>query len=346
MHLDLGPLRIAPIVLMQVQAIPYVGGDSLLQTGDPAERGGFRMRRARFGFEGRVFRRVPFKISAEYNSDARGTALLHDAYFGYDKFQPLQVFVGAQELPFSRSAQMSSGGGALIERPFAVRAMAPFHQLGVNVRGRFFSGALEYSAGVYNGLQRTDQFFNGYVENSAVNGNRFDGLTYAARLGSTPLGDIGRTVQDLHKGDFRLSLGASFFYSNGGTRNIMGIGGDALAHWKGFHLLAEFLTNHSDPRTVPTQPSGQIASAQSLGAVGELGYMILKDRLGVSARVEWLDPNTSVKDEADSIIAGGGASYHLLHDLLKAQLDFTHRQELNGKALANDSLVLQLQLNL
>ncbi|MEO7331267.1 MAG: porin [Minicystis sp.] len=346
MHMDLGPLQIAPVVLMQVQAIPYVGGDSLLQTGDPAERGGFRMRRARFGFEGRVFHSVPFKITAEFNSDAKGTALLHDAYFGYDKFKPLQIFAGAHDVPFSRSAMTEAGGSALIERPFAVRAMAPFHQLGVSARGSFFSGALKYNAGVYNGLQRTDQFFGGYQENSAINGNRFDGLTYAARLGSDPIGNMGHSVQDLHKGDFALSLGASFFFSNGGTRNIMGIGGDALAHWKGLHLLAEFLTNHSDPRTVPTQPSGQIATVQSLGVVGELGYMIFKDRLGVSARVEWIDPNTSVKDEADSLIVGGGASYHLFHDLLKTQLDFTHRQELSGKALANDSLVLQLQLNL
>jgi hypothetical protein len=31
---------------------------------------------------------------------------------------------------------------------------------------------------------------------------------------------------------------------------------------------------------------------------------------------------------------------------LKAQLDFTHRQEIHGSSLKNDSLVFQLQLNL
>jgi hypothetical protein len=347
MHLDLGPLHIAPVILMQVQAVPYVGSDALLQANDPAERGGFRMRRARFGFQGRVFRRAPFKITAEINSEPRAGSILRDAWFGYDKFEPVQVTVGAHNVPFSRSSMLDSGGNALIERPFSVRSMAPFYQLGMSAKGRFFSGALTYNVGVYNGLQRTDQFFVGFIEHAALAGNRFDGLTYAARLGSEPLGDIGNRAQDFRKSDkLKLGLGANIFYSNGGTRNIMGIGGDVLAHYKGFHLLAEFLTNHSDPRTVPTQPSGQIATVQSLAAIGELGYMILKERLGVTARVEWLNPNTSVKDEADSVIAVGGVSYHVLHDLLKAQLDYTHRQELSGKALKNDSLVLQLQLNL
>ncbi|MFO0757198.1 MAG: porin [Byssovorax sp.] len=346
LRLRLGPLAISPVLLMQAQAMPYIGGDSLLQAGDPAERAGFKMRRARFGFEGRAFSRIPFKISAEFNSDFKGTALLHDAWFGYDKWKPLQVFAGAHDVPFSRSAMMSSGGSALIERPYAVRSMAPFYQVGISAHGSFWKGALHYAAGVYNGLTRSDQFFFGYQENSAVNGNRFDGLTYAARLGSDPFGDMGHTMQDLHKGDFKLGVGASVFFSNGGTRNILGAGGDVLAKWKGFHLLGEFLMNKSDPRTVPTQPSGQITTIQSLGVVGELGYMILKERLGVTARVEWIDPNTSVKNEADSLIVAGGASYHLFHDVLKAQLDFTHRQELAGKSLDNDSLVLQLQLHL
>jgi hypothetical protein len=346
LELNLGPVQLAPVVLMQAQAIPYVGSDALLQSADPAERGGFRMRRARFGVGGRLFRRVSFRISGEYNSDSRGTALLRDAWFGYDKFEPLQVFAGAQALPFTRSGTLDWSGSAMVDRPFSIRAMAPGQQLGLSARGNLFKGALSYNVGVYNGLQRSDHFFAGYTENASINGNRFDGLTYVAHLGSSPFGEIGNSLQDLKKGPFRLSVGAGVFYSNGGTRNILGVSGDVLAHWKGLHLLAEFVTNKSSPRTVPTQPSGQIDTAQSLAVVGEVGYMILKERLGVNTRVEWMNPNTSVKDESDSIVAGGGVSYHLLHNLLKTQLEFTHRQELTGKALKNDSLVLQLQLNL
>jgi hypothetical protein len=346
LRLHAGPLTIEPTVLMQVQAIPYAGPDSFLEAGDPAERGGFRFRRARFGFEGRVFHRVPFAISAEFNSDYKGTAVLHDGWFGYDRFKFLQVFVGAHDVPFSRSALVGSGDQALIERPFAVRALAPFHQLGAHIEGHLWDGALNYYAGVYNGLQRTDQFFTGYVENSAVLGNRFDGLTYAGRLTSEPLGSLGRTIEDLHHGKFKIGAGASAFYSDGGTRGIVGLGGDVLLHFRGLHVMGEFLANRTTPKESPTQPTTQTATVTSIAAVGEAGYVILKERLGITARFEWLDPNTSVKDESDSWIVTGGLSYHVLHDFLKAQIDFNHRQELHGKSLANDSLVIQAQLNL
>lgn len=346
LHLDIGPLTIAPDVLIQTQAIPYVGKESFLPSGDPSERGGFRMRRARFGLEGKLYDRVPFKINAELSSNEQGTARLHDAWFGYDKWKSFQFYAGARNIPFSRSAIMDAGAGALIERPFAVRAMAPFNQLGMSVEGHLWKGALSYAVGVYNGLQRSDRFFEGYGENSALLGNRFDGLTYAGRLESEPLGPIGNTIEDLRKGPFRVAMGASFFFSNGGTRNVVGAGGDVLLHSHGFHLLGEFISNHASPHTIPTQTTAQISTVQSLAAIGEIGYVLVKNRLGVNTRIEWLNPNTSVKDEADSWVLSGGLAYHVLHDFLKAQLDFTHRQEIHGSSLKNDSLVFQIQLNL
>ena len=346
LRLDVGPLTIAPVVLLQAQAIPYVGKESFLQSGDPSERGGFRLRRARFGFDGKLYDRVPFRITAEFSSDEQASARLNDAWFGYDKWKALQFYAGARNVPFSRSAIASSGGSAMIERPLSVRAMAPFYQLGMSVEGQLWKGALSYTLGAYNGLERSDRFFEGFRQNAALSGNRFDGLTYAGRLESAPLGSLGDTVQDLKRGPFRIGMGASFFFSNGGTRDVLGAGGDVLIHSHGFHLLGEFISNHSSPHTVPTQPTTQISTVQSLAAIGEIGYVIVKNRFGINARIEWLDPNTSVKDEADSWLASGGLSYHVLHDFLKAQLDFTHRQEIHGSPLANDSVVFQIQLNL
>ncbi len=331
---------------MQVQGIPYVGADATLEAGDPADRAGFRFRLARFGFEGRLLRRIPFEITAEFNSDVAGTALLHDAWFGYDRYKYLEIIVGTHDVPFSRSALTGAGDSALIERPFAVKAMAPFHQLGAHIEGHLWSGTLNYYAGVYNGLERNSQYFLGYVENSAILGNRFDGLTYAGRITSEPLGDMGRTMEDLHHGKFRIAAGADAFYSEGGTQGITGLSGDILLHYRGLHVLGEFLANRSTPAIQPTQPTTVSAVKTSLGAVVEAGYVVLRDRLGITARFERIVPDTQVKDESNSWILTGGASYHILHDFLKAQLDYTHREELYGVSLKNDSLVFQIQLNL
>lgn len=346
LRLHAGPLSIEPVVLMQVQAIPYVGSDAFVEAADPSDRPGFRFRRARFGFAGRVLHRIPFAITAEFNTDAKGTAQLWDAWFGYDRYKFLQVFVGTHDVPFSRYAMAGSGDQALIERPFGVRAMAPYHQLGVHIEGHLFSGALNYYAGVYNGLQRSDQFFLGYVANSAVNGNRFDGLTYSARLSSEPLGGLGRTIEDLRHGELRLAAGASAFYSDGGTRGILGLEGDILLHYRGLHVMGEFLANRATPKQSPTQPTSQTATVTSMAAVAEAGYVILKERLGATVRFERLVPNTAVSDEANSWAITGGVSYHVLHDLLKAQVDYTHREELHGLSLKNESVVMQVQLNL
>ncbi len=346
LRVDIGPLTIAPVLLLQPQAIPYVGKESFLQAGDPSERGGFRMRRARFGMAGKLYDRVPFRITAELNTDSRGVIRINDAWFGYDKWKSFQFYAGARNVPFSRSAILDSGSSAMIERPLAVRAMAPFRQLGMSAEGHLWKGALSYGLGVYNGLQRSDRFFEGYTENSALLGNRFDGLTYAGRLESAPLGPIGTTIEDLKKGPFRVGMGASFFFSNGGTRDVLGAGGDVLLHSHGFHLLGEFISNHSSPHGVPTQPTSQISTVQSLAVIGEFGYVLVKNRLAVNTRFEWLDPNTSEQDEADSWLVSGGLGYHVLHDFLKANIDFTHRQEIHGNSLKNDSLVFQLQLNL
>lgn len=351
LRLKAGPLSVEPEVLMQVQGIPYVGGDSTVEAGDPSDRAGFRFRRARFGLEGRLFRRVPFEITAEFNgalqnTPQQGLALLHDAWFGYDRYRFLQIVVGTHDVPFSRSALTGAGDSALIERPFAVRAMAPGHQLGAHLEGHFWNNALNYYAGVYNGLQRYDYYFQGYVENSAIYGNRFDGLTYAGRVTSEPMGSLGRTMEDLHHGKFKIAAGANAFYSDGGTRGILGLGGDVLLHVRGLHVLGEFIANRSTPKTDPTMPTTQSAVVTSYAAVLEAGYVIVKERLGVTTRFEWLDPNTAVKNEANSWILTPGVSYHVLNDFLKAQLDYTHREELYGKSLKNDSVVIQIQLNL
>jgi Phosphate-selective porin O and P len=350
LHADLGPLSLAPITLLQVQAAPYVGEDSLNQAGDIAERPGFRLRRARFGVQGDLDDRVRFAFSADIGDRDNGELLFNAAWAGYTGVPAAQIFAGARAVPFSRSAMGATGGAAdtaLIDRPLAVRAFAPFTQVGLHAEGHFLNEAFSYYAGVYNGFQRSEQFYAGQSESYAPRGNRFEGLAFAGRVATEPLGPLGsRAIQDLERSPFRFGAGADYFFSNGGARALHGASADVLLHISGLHVLSEVLWTRSIPSSVPTQPITQVTSISSLAVVGEAGYMIITRRLGVTARVEWIDPDLDAKDESDNLLITAGTSYHVFDDLLKAQLEFTHREELAGLSLANDTLTLQLQLSL
>jgi hypothetical protein len=252
-RVPVGPIGLAPILLLQAQASPYVGEGSFHQAGDIAERPGFRLRRARLGIAGDVQEKVRFAVSAQLGSEDDGALRVHDAWAGYTAMPYLQVFAGARDVAFSRSAITGAGDGALIERPLAVRAIAPFKQVGIQAEGHFADEAFSYSAGAYNGFQRSDQFYEGHAESYAPLGNRFEGIAVAGRVASEPLGRLGRTIQDVEHSPFRIGVGGNYFFSNGGARTLQGAGGDVLLHVAGLHVLAEMLWLRASPRDQPSQ---------------------------------------------------------------------------------------------
>ncbi|WP_437290291.1 porin [Sorangium sp. So ce406] len=345
-RLALGPLEVTPIALIALQAAPYVGDDALSQAGDSAEQPGFRLRRVRAGLYGDVAGLVRFAISTDLAGGDEGTARIHEAWGGVTAMPALEVYAGARTVPFSRSAMAGAGDGSLTERPLAVRAIAPFTQVGIQAEGHFHDRAFSYHAGVYNAFQRSDQFYTGHSESVAPLGNRFEGIAVAGRIATEPQGPLGRTIQDVAHSPFRIGAGADGFFSDGGARTLYGASADVLLHASGRHALGEVLWTGASPKSVPTQPIAQVTSVTSLALVLEAGYMIVARKLGVSGRVEWIDPNVDVEDEGDNVVLTGGVSYHAYDDLVKAQLDYTHREELGGLSLSNDALILQLQLSL
>ncbi|WP_437579756.1 porin [Sorangium sp. So ce887] len=342
----IGPLELAPMALLALQVVPYVGDDALNQAGDSAEQPGFRLRRVRAGLRGDVAGLVQLAISMDLAGGDDETARIHEAWGGVTAARALEIYAGARTVPFSRSAMTGAGDGALTERPLAVRAMAPFTQVGIQAEGHFQDRAFSYHAGVYNAFQRADQFYAGHAESLAPLGNRFEGIAVAGRLATEPQGPLGRSLQDVAHSPFRLAAGADGFFSDGGARTLYGASADVLLHAAGLHALGEVLWTGASPKSVPTQPIAQVTSVSSLALVFEAGYMIVARKVGVSGRVEWIDPNADVEDEGDNLVLTGGVSYHAFDDLVKAQLEYTHREELGGLPLANDAVILQLQLSL
>jgi hypothetical protein len=342
LRLDVGPVYLAPIVLVAVQLTPYVGDEAFFQAGDIAERPGFRLRHARLGIEAGYTDQARLRVSGELGSD-EGNVRIHDAWAAYTPFSYLEIAGGALKVPFSRNELLSTGRGALIERPLLVRATAPGNQVGGVISGEVADAAFGYAIGVSNGLQRAGQFYQGYEENYAIAGNRFDGLLFAARLTTEPLGALPITAADEEQGPARFGLGANYLVTDGGVRDVHQVGGDGHLMVRGFHLILEGLWLRTLPETEPTQPTDLVAEQSSWGLSAEAGYMILPRMLGLAARFEWIDPDVDSDDESDNWLITGGAHFQFIDQLLKLQADYTHREERYGLSLANDSVTLQLQ---
>ncbi len=344
LKLEAGPFTFLPVLLIQAQVLPYVGDDALAQQGDAADSEGFRLRRGRLGAEVKLLDQGRARVSFELGSREDGSARIHDAWLAYVGLPFLQAFGGAMTVPFSRSAIAGSGDQALTERPLAVRTLAPGQQVGGVVRGDVADRAFSYDAGVFNGFSRGDQFFSGYSQNYAPLGNRFEGLAFVGRVGTEPIGALSRSIADETHESPRFGVAGNYFYSDGSARGIHAVGGDALLHAKGFHLLVEGIYSFVSPKSDPEEPTQNVAELASLGVVGEAGYMILEDLLGVAVRFEYLDASTQADNEGDNWLLGGGATAMFLDGMVRTTAEFTHREEIFGVALANDALVFQAQL--
>jgi len=341
--LDGGFAQITLMGLLQVEAAPWLGDDALLVNGDPADGEGFRLRRARLGVKGFAWGDVDFELSMEAAGD--GMQLL-DAWVAWRRITGLGIVVGARKVPFSRYALASAKDSALVDRPFGVRALAPFRQVGITLEGDVGNGIARYWLGAYNGFTRRASFGLGYDEATALDGNRFTNLAYAARVEIAPLGPVGDGLPDFSRKGPRVGVGGSFYYDDGRTIETIGWEVDAIFKASGFHLALEWLNDSAEPSDQPATDATIPAAIDRMALVAEVGYLVLDDTLGVTARFELLDDNTELDNAGDQIVIGGGVQYYLHRQHLKALLEFQHREELHGQSLDNDALVLQIQLAL
>ena len=341
--IDGGSAQVALYGVVQGMAGLYTGSDNLVADGDTMEQMGFRLRRARFGFKGWAFGVFDFMISVGADDLSID---LEDAWIGYRQFRVLGATLGNHKVPFSRYALTSSTRQALTERPLSVEAMSPGRQMGMTLEGEVGDGLASYALGVFNGFERHTNFHEGYVQNPATHGNRFNRVAVAGRVSLEPLGSMGRDVADFDGGGLRIGVGSSLYYNDGDTTRTVGWEADVALKIHGFHFVAEYLADSSEPTQRPTTTSTIPAKQDRFGLVGELGYMILPAQLGVAFRTEWFDDDESQDNNGDQVVVTGGVQYYWHRHHFKASLDFTHREELHGTSRDNDALLLSLHLAL
>ena len=108
---------------------------------------GFLFRRIRPTLEGTWGPLVGFRLTPEFAGDS---ATIVDAYVDL-KFDPrATVRVGKVKGPVGLERLQSGGATAFIERGFPTE-LAPNRDLGAQLQGDVFGGALNYTVGVYNG---------------------------------------------------------------------------------------------------------------------------------------------------------------------------------------------------
>jgi hypothetical protein len=315
--------------LLQLHASPYAGPDAQIANGDPASQAGFRVRRARVGFEGWFRDRLGLLLSLNALESDKEAGVLSDAKLMFDFRRWLRFTVGTGKVPLSRAGLESSRTLSSIERPLAVNLLSPSKRLGLTVEGDLLSsGRLSYLAALMNGTEGFQL------------GNQYGGFLTGARVVLTPWGNPQR-------GEWTatgLAVGVGGIYENGPGARSSAFSADVLLAFAGASLEVAGLCDRKTPQIAPVGPSPTDGLSRC-GAYVETGYafQVLSRALQISARVEWMDDNQSVSDAGDSLLYSGGINASIVDSYVRAQLHYVGRRERFTAQRQNDVLVLALQ---
>jgi TonB family protein len=321
--------------LLQMQGAFYAGDEVAREFGDPLDRAGFRIRRARLTFSGRLVKDFSYYMALDLK-DAIGVAAngpggdpgneILDARILWDRIPWLNISVGVDRVPFSTFALQSSARQSLIERPLTVNMaeMVPQRRVGLTVLGSM--GHVSWAAGVYNGSE------------GITTGNQFAGLGMAARV-SASLFDHPRTfVPD----KLQLTAAAAFMYDDQAAVDLLRAAGSLELSGFRTRLTGEFLWVRSTP---DEQPSGtpDAGEVTRWAAIGELSVFVWREYVQLSARYEYFRDNTELPTFGKQQLIGGGVNIYFYKHRMKLQINYLRRDELEGPEVENDIGFAQLQ---
>ena len=308
---------------LQIYAVPFIQEEALTTNGDGANEEGFRLRRARLGVTAGLFKDVSFSLVLDPTDVDH---LIHNASLKWSIHSAFTLNVGATKVPYSRSAVESSGRLHFVDRPLATGDLGIGERLGLTIEGRLWNGALGYVAGVYNA---TDGFSIG---------NQSDGILYGGRIESAPMGPVA----DLCPTDFRIQLGGGALMEDGPTVDTFAASGDLHLEAPYVRMRGEFLYDKRSPDAAPLLAPTLSGEVERFVIVGELTGFVLKDQLELAARYEWYDNNSNAEDFGDQQLITGGINYYIDGHHLKILANYIYRDELAGRDIANDAVIISI----
>lgn len=108
----------------------------------------FRIRRARPILEGTVFRYFDFRLMTDFGE---GQTVLQDAYLDFRYWPQVRLRAGKFKSPIGLERLQSATDLLFVERAFPT-SLAPNRDVGVQLHGDVWDGAITYAVGVFNGV--------------------------------------------------------------------------------------------------------------------------------------------------------------------------------------------------
>lgn len=303
--------------------------------GDPEDDPGFKIRRARAGFEGandRLRYGVVFGVSAPYDAveaEEGGMKVgVVDAYGGFSPVAPLWITAGLQRVPVSREMLMSARDLVFTDRAVPTEWLSPGRDVGLLLDGTLGPGRLQL--GVYNG-------------NGALVGDDSLGKLFAGRLElAIGPGDVYQT--------FGVVDGLSFGVGADGTldsdlaTSTLGVGGDLILRVAGLAVLAEGRMTRATPTHTDVAEPDVLDATTRIGAMAQVGYTV--GDFEPAVRFSLFDDDTAYDDNGDVADLTAGVTWHTLEDAVRVGAGYVLRLERAGASSPNDTARLWVTLAL
>lgn len=325
----------------------------------------FRIRRARFVFQGHAFgKHNQYKLEID---PLRADNVVLDYYLDFTKKRDIQVRIGQYKISSNRQRVISSGNLQMVDRSIVNAEFTLDRDIGIDLRSRDFLGKnkMRYVFGISTGNGLNNPQFSDFS------------MVYLARLEYLPLG----IFRDYSEVDFartkpRLSIGVaySFFqgatrvrgmigedFADGGTANYHFAYVDALFKARGFSAHTELafregyrkqIGDNTDPpgcdpatdpmctTVAPTDPRNGI------GWMLQAGYLVPNTRFEFAARGGLIKAISKRRDTSltDRYGTTFSLSYYFARHPFKIQADVSQIWNADQESYREGATTFRLQL--
>ena len=314
----------------------------------------FRLRRMRINITGEFSEQFDFKLEGEFEQSDVGLTVRNaagqtiasnstrtafgglDLWANWHRYPEFQIKLGQYKAPFGLEQISPDPKLITAERSQVTSALTPERQIGIQLWGKPFTNLfpeqqdlLTYYAGIFNGNGRNitvndndEYMWVGRIELQPWKG-KIAGQDAWVKFGGNALHsrDASGTVLS-PTGNLRVNSDGSLSSFTAPTAaEREGYGLDGSFHWGPFDVIAEYLSESYEGRTVNgVAPTFNDFRAEGYYVQGS--YYIIPRKLQLATKYEHFNPGQAISDNLDSIT--GGLNYHIHGDDIKLMANYIH----------------------